>query len=214
MPGHGCHLWWSRSSGMHSRLRGGVARPLRSGEGSFGQSLPNTEEAMARTRQLLAASSGRRSPWLPFLVAIVLMIGLVPWSTLTTEAQDATPAAGAAQVVGEIPNISVAGKTGGTLNMGISFDAATMDPAQTQGNMELWTEMEVFSRLVRVNNVGTDIEGDLASSWDVSDDGSVYTFHLRPEAKFSDGSPVTADDVVFSIERAADKNNSLVFWTF
>ncbi len=142
------------------------------------------------------------------------MVGLVPWSTLTTEAQDSTPTAGAAQVVGEIPNISVAGKTGGTLNMGISFDAATMDPAQTQGNMELWTEMEVFSRLVRVNNVGTDIEGDLAESWDVSDDGSVYIFHLRPDAKFSDGSPVTADDVVFSIERAADKDNSLVFWTF
>ena len=69
--------------------------------------------------------------------------------------------------------------------------------------MSLWVEMEVFSRLVRVNNVGTDIEGDLAESWDVSDDGTDYTFHLRPDAKFSDGSPVTADDVVFSIERAA-----------
>ena len=67
--------------------------------------------------------------------------------------------------------------------------------------------MEVFSRLVRVNNVGTDIEGDLAESWDVSDDGSVYTFHLRPDAKFSDGSPVTADDVVFSIKRAAAKEH-------
>ena len=119
---------------------------------------------MNRTRQLLAGSNGRRFRWLPLLVAFVLMIGLVPWSTLTSEAQDSTPTAGAAQVVGEIPNISVAGKTGGTLNMGISFDAATMDPAQTQDNMSLWTEMEVFSRLVRVNNVGTDIEGDLAES--------------------------------------------------
>ena len=172
---------------------------------------------MTRNRDLVAMTAGgragRRPLLLRFVIAIVLLVGIVPWSTLATAAQDSTPAAGAAQVVGELPEISVAGKTGGTLNMGINFDAANFDPAQTQDNMELWVEMEVFSRLVRVNNVGTDIEGDLAESWDVSDDGSVYTFHLRPDAKFSDGSPVTADDVVFSIKRAAAKD-SLVFWTF
>ena len=172
---------------------------------------------MTRNRDFVAKTAGgrvgRRPLLLRFVIAIVLLVGIVPWSTLATVAQDSTPAAGAAQVVGELPEISVAGKTGGTLNMGIDFDAVTFDPAQTQNNMELWVEMEVFSRLVRVNNVGTDIEGDLAESWDVSDDGSVYTFHLRPDAKFSDGSPVTADDVVFSIKRAAAED-SLVFWTF
>jgi peptide/nickel transport system substrate-binding protein len=172
---------------------------------------------MTRNRDFVAKTAGgrvgRRPLLLRFVIAIVLLVGIVPWSTLATVAQDSTPAAGAAQVVGELPEISVAGKTGGTLNMGIDFDAVTFDPAQTQNNMELWVEMEVFSRLVRVNNVGTDIEGDLAESWDVSDDGSVYTFHLRPDAKFSDGSPVTADDVVFSVKRAAAED-SLVFWTF
>src|SRR5215211_8696317 len=172
---------------------------------------------MTRNRNLVAITAGaraaRRSLLLRFVTAIVLLVGVVPWSILSTAAQNSTPAAGAAQVVGELPNISVAGKTGGTLNMCIGFDATIFDPAQTQNNMELWVEMEVFSRLVRVNNVGTDIEGDLAESWDVSDDGSVYTFHLRPDAKFSDGSPVTADDVVFSIERASAED-TLVFWTF
>jgi peptide/nickel transport system substrate-binding protein len=172
---------------------------------------------MTRNRDFVAKTAGgrvgRRPLLLRFVIAIVLLVGIVSWSTLATVAQDSTPAAGAAQVVGELPEISVAGKTGGTLNMGIDFDAVTFDPAQTQNNMELWVEMEVFSRLVRVNNVGTDIEGDLAESWDVSDDGSVYTFHLRPDAKFSDGSPVTADDVIFSVKRAAAED-SLVFWTF
>src|SRR5215212_5001568 len=175
------------------------------------------EETMTRNRDFVAMTAGgrvgRRPLLLRFVIAIVLLVGIVPWSTLATVAQDSTPTVGAAQVVGELPDISVAGKTGGTLNMGISFDAVTFDPAQTQNNMELWVEMEVFSRLVRVNNVGTDIEGDLAESWDVSDDGSIYTFHLRPDAKFSDGSPVTADDVVFSVKRAAAED-SLVFWTF
>ena len=173
---------------------------------------------MTRNRDLVALVAGgyvgRRPLLLRFVIAIVLLVGIVPWSTLAIGAQDSTPTAGAAQVVGELPDISVAGKTGGTLNMGINADASNFDPAQTQDNMPLWIEMEVFSRLVRVNNVGTDIEGDLAESWDISDDGTVYTFHLRPDAKFSDGSPVTADDVVFSIKRAADKENSLVFWTF
>jgi peptide/nickel transport system substrate-binding protein len=47
--------------------------------------------------------------------------------------------------------------------------------------------------------------GCLAESIDVSDDRSTFTFKLRPEAKFSDGSPVTAADVVWSMETLRDK---------
>jgi ABC-type transport system substrate-binding protein len=45
---------------------------------------------------------------------------------------------------------------------------------------------------------------DIATSWEVSDDGTVYTFHLDPERKFSDGSPITAQDVVWSWTRSLD----------
>ena len=45
---------------------------------------------------------------------------------------------------------------------------------------------------------------DLAASWDISSAGTVYTFHLRPNAKFQDGRPVVAQDVIYSWERAAD----------
>jgi peptide/nickel transport system substrate-binding protein len=165
------------------------------------------------TRSGKRHAGARRFPLLQLVVTCFLLTGLVPWSLLSAGAQESTPASGAAQVVGELPEISVAGKTGGTLNLGISFDATNFDPAQTQDNMSLWVEMEIFSRLVRVNNVGTDIEGDLAESWDISEDGAEYTFHLRPDAKFSDGTPVTAEDVVFSIERASG-DDTLVNWTF
>ncbi|MDF3039203.1 MAG: extracellular solute-binding protein family 5 [Thermomicrobiales bacterium] len=154
-----------------------------------------------------------RRSLLQWLVACVLITGLMPWAMLSTAAQDGTPAAEAAQVVGELPDISVAETTGGTLSMGVSFDATNFDPTQTQDNMSLWVEMQIFSRLVRVNNVGTDLEGDLAESWDISEDGTEYTFHLRPDAMFGDGTPVTADDVVFSFERAMGEE-SLIGWTF
>jgi oligopeptide transport system substrate-binding protein len=45
---------------------------------------------------------------------------------------------------------------------------------------------------------------ELANTWEVSDDGTVYTFHLRPDARFHNGKPVTAADVIYSWERAAD----------
>ncbi len=94
------------------------------------------------TTTLAEGRALRRRSFLQWLVACVLITGLMPWAMLSAAAQDGTPAAGAAQVVGELPDISVAGKTGGTLNMGISFDATNFDPAQTQDNMSLWVEME------------------------------------------------------------------------
>jgi oligopeptide transport system substrate-binding protein len=48
------------------------------------------------------------------------------------------------------------------------------------------------------------LEPDLAAGWEVSDDGLVYTFYLRPEARFHNGRFVTAQDVIFSWERATD----------
>ncbi|TVQ34436.1 MAG: ABC transporter substrate-binding protein [Geminicoccaceae bacterium] len=53
----------------------------------------------------------------------------------------------------------------------------------------------------------------LAHSWDVSDDGLVYTFHLRDDVQFCDGRPMTADDVAFSLNRWIDpETRSPVRW--
>jgi peptide/nickel transport system substrate-binding protein len=49
-----------------------------------------------------------------------------------------------------------------------------------------------------------DITGDLAKSWELSSDGLTYTFRLHENAKWHDGTPLTADDVVYSIERMVD----------
>lgn len=56
----------------------------------------------------------------------------------------------------------------------------------------------IFSTLVTVDDNGNPVP-DLAEKWDISPDGLTYTYHLRPDLKFSDGSPLTADDVAFTL---------------
>jgi len=64
-------------------------------------------------------------------------------------------------------------------------------------------DKRLYSGLVALD-ANLHLVADLASSWDLSSDGTVYTFHLRPSAKFQDGRPVVAQDVIYSWERAAD----------
>lgn len=78
----------------------------------------------------------------------------------------------------------------------------TMDPALTHGGAG-GPLGSIFSGLV-VLDTGLQVKPELAAGWQVSDDGTVYTFYLRPKAVFHDGRPVTAEDVRFSWERAAD----------
>ncbi|HUS14100.1 MAG TPA: peptide ABC transporter substrate-binding protein, partial [Chloroflexia bacterium] len=88
---------------------------------------------------------------------------------------------------------------------GESNNPREYDPATSDGNALIFSTLVAFSPQLAV-------EPDLASSWDVSADGTVYTFHLRPSARFHNGRPVVASDVVYSWERAADPatNSNLV----
>jgi len=61
----------------------------------------------------------------------------------------------------------------------------------------------VFESLVTKNKRG-DVEGVLAHSWSVSPDGATITFQLKPNVKWHDGKPFTAEDVVFTVEAAQD----------
>ena len=82
-------------------------------------------------------------------------------------------------------------------------DPPTLDPHKTSDTTSAFIIGEVFSGLVTLN---TDLQivPDIADRWEISEDGTVYTFHLLPDAKFADGKPVTAQDFVYSLNRAAD----------
>jgi peptide/nickel transport system substrate-binding protein len=63
----------------------------------------------------------------------------------------------------------------------------------------------IFSGLIRYDERALP-QPDLAERWDISADGLVYTFHLRPNARWHDDQPVTADDVVFTLQLLQDPN--------
>jgi peptide/nickel transport system substrate-binding protein len=77
----------------------------------------------------------------------------------------------------------------------------TLDPEANSVNESIWLDQNLYSRLLQPNATGTALVPDLATSWTIAPDGLTYTFHLR-DAKFSNGDPVTANDVVFSIDRS------------
>jgi oligopeptide transport system substrate-binding protein len=80
---------------------------------------------------------------------------------------------------------------------GESTNPREYDPATTHGS----GDKLVYSGLVAFDPY-LNLTPDLAETWDVNPDGTVYTFHLRENARFHDGRPVTAQDVVYSWERA------------
>jgi len=88
-------------------------------------------------------------------------------------------------------------------------DAALVDPTQTSNATDLMTVAWNFEGLVFPANDGTAIEGALAESWDVSEDGLTYTFHLRDGLKFYNGDAVTAEDILYSLNRAIDPEKSI-----
>ena len=78
------------------------------------------------------------------------------------------------------------------MRFGRSTDSDNLDPVTNDGNVNIWYFMSIYDQLVRVAPDGISLEPGLAESWDVSDDGITYTFHLRPNGVlFSDGTPFT-----------------------
>jgi ABC-type transport system substrate-binding protein len=90
--------------------------------------------------------------------------------------------------------------TNSTLVVAETVPPQTFDPTQSSQIATMYAWQLVYNGLVLVDGKGQ-VQPDLASAWTMSTDGKTYDFTLRQGAKFSDGSPVTADDVVFSFQR-------------
>jgi len=118
---------------------------------------------------------------------------------ILTAAGVAVMAALAGPVRAEVPDFTP-DQMGGTLRRCISAEPQSLNPITGKDLYERYVNEYIFEYLLERNLDTGELEGVLAKDWEVSDDGTVIVFHLKPEARFSDGHPVTSEDVVFSFD--------------
>lgn len=124
------------------------------------------------------------------VVVLVVLVGAVALPTPV--------APGATDATTPPPSVAPAAYREGIVGRPVSITPLTARNRVDQSLVGL-----VFSGLVRPTEDGG-VEPDLAASWSVSDDGSEWTFRIRDDATWHDGMPVTAADVVFTVDSLHD----------
>ena len=108
-----------------------------------------------------------------------------------------------------VANAQATPKRGGTAVIGVSVAGATLNTQLTSAVTPLIIADLWASGLFKYDKTGNK-KPQIASSWEISKDGKVYTFHLRPNLKWSDGQPFSSADVAFTLNAFAKYNTYLV----
>src|SRR5262249_51981440 len=101
---------------------------------------------------------------------------------------------------------------GGTLLYARGADSRFLDPVLTDRSVDIWILTNLYDTLLRPTPDGKAVVPALGSASQVSDDGRTVTVALRPGIQFADGSPITAADVKWSLDRARNPENGV--WSF
>jgi oligopeptide transport system substrate-binding protein len=139
------------------------------------------------------------------LVALAPLATLISLATVISLATLITLAA-ACRPPDRGPRFRAAGATtphnGGTLRFAVQNQVRSLDPTIAYDEAAYFILRALFDTLVDFNADGTAIVPRLAARWEISPDGLIYTFHLRPDITFGDGTPITAAHFKLSLERA------------
>jgi len=95
-------------------------------------------------------------------------------------------------------------RRGGTLRVGLNADPPNMDPHQSIAAVDRQVFQNLYDKLVDVNQ-DLEIIPMLATSWTITNAGKTYTFKLRPNIVFHDGTPFNAEAVKYNFERMLDR---------
>ncbi len=108
---------------------------------------------------------------------------------------------------------------GGTFIFGRGGDSVGLDPALEEDGESFKVCDNIYDTLIQYKDGSTEIEPGLATSWESSENGLTWTFHLRKGVTFHDGTPFNAEAVLFSLNRQHEKTHpfhdvggSYVYW--
>ncbi len=144
--------------------------------------------------------------WIFLVMGMILSLSLLMAACQPAATQAPQPAAEATEAVEEAPAEQVvteapADKIGGTLRFAQYGDPDTLDAHLTSLLVSTNVLQFVGAALISLDP-DANVVPWLAKSWEVSEDGLVWTFHLRDDVKFSNGYPLTAKDFEFTYRRA------------
>lgn len=98
-------------------------------------------------------------------------------------------------------------KRGGRLIYARYADSLELDPVFTDANVDIWVMGSIYDTLLLPTADGLGVRPGLATKWETSDAGKTLTLTLRQGVKFSDGTPLKASDVKWSLDRARNPKN-------
>ena len=160
-------------------------------------SAPQATSGSGQTRPTVAAANTPIPATQPASAAIAMSTA-APDPTATPAPEEAAEAPTTAQAMAKSE-----GKYGGTIDMHVAGNVAHWNIMECGSGGTCMSPTSPFSNgLVHYNGETSeplDIRGDLATGWTVSEGGTRYLFDLPEKARWHDGTPITSDDVVFSI---------------
>lgn len=110
---------------------------------------------------------------------------------------------------GQTPIVSGSPQAGGTLVRRLDVDVVTVNPVVSTSRADRLVTSYIFTPLIQIDRDLLPVPG-LADSWEISPDGLRYRFDLNAKATFSDGRPVRAQDVLFTLRKIVDPASEAV----
>lgn len=107
---------------------------------------------------------------------------------------------------------ATAQERGGIMHYGRYADSIFIEPVLNDANVDIWIMANIYETLIVPTKDGKGLLPGLATEWSVNPAGDAVTLKLREGVKFSDGTPMTAEDVVWSLKRASNPDNGI--WNF
>ncbi len=95
----------------------------------------------------------------------------------------------------------------GVLVFGSGGQPVNLEPGNITDGNSIFVQQQIYNRLMEFKPGSTDLQPSLATEWSASPDGKTWTFKLRQDVKFQDGTPFNADAVRFNVERWWDPNH-------